>query len=107
MLTTCSQRPRRPLERTPRGANATTHARQHRSPEFRKILASAACAMLAALISAGVTRPAAAPDGVQPPPYDRRVLSEIARDVLRNGATGANQSVADPSLPGRTQGLKP
>ncbi len=84
----------------------TTDARkQHRSAGFRVV--SVACAMMTVLGTAGVTRPVAAADRIQPPPYDRRVLSEIARDVLRNGATGANQSVAEPSLPGRTPGLKP
>ena len=84
----------------------TTDARkQHRSAGFRVV--SVACAMMTVLGTAGVTRPVAAADRIQPPPYDRRALSEIARDVLRNGATGANQSVAEPSLPGRTPGLKP
>ena len=84
----------------------TTDARkQHRSAGFRVV--TVACAMMTVLGTAGVTRPVAAADRIQPPPYDRRALSEIARDVLRNGATGVNQSVAEPSLPGRTQGLKP
>src|SRR6185369_1767670 len=84
----------------------TTDARkQHRSAGFRVV--SVACALMTVLGTAGATRPVAAADRIQPPPYDRRVLSEIARDVLRNGATGANQSVAEPSLPGRTPGLKP
>ena len=84
----------------------TTDARkEHRSAGFRVV--SVACAMMTVLGTAGVTRPVAAADRIQPPPYDRRVLSGIARDVLRNGATGANQSVAEPSLPGRTPGLKP
>jgi hypothetical protein len=84
----------------------TTDARkQHRSAGFRVV--SVACAMMTMLGTAGVTRPVAAADRIQPPPYDRRALSEIARDVLRNGATGANQSVAEPSLPGGTPGLTP
>jgi subtilisin family serine protease len=84
----------------------TTDARkQHRSAGFRVV--SVACAMMTVLGTAGVTRSVAAADRIQPPPYDRRALSEIARDVLRNGATGVNQSVAEPSLPGRTPGLKP
>ena len=83
----------------------TTDARKHRSAGFRVV--SVACAMMTVLGTAGVTRPVAAADRIQPPPYDRRVLSEIARDVLRNGATGANQSVAEPSLPGGMPGLKP
>ena len=56
--------------------------------------------MMAALISAGVTCPVTAEERVQRPPYDRRVLSEIARDVLRRGATGANQSVPQRTSPG-------
>ena len=84
----------------------TTDARkQHSSAGFRVV--SVAFAMMTVLGTAGATPPVAAADRIQPPPYDRRALSEIARDVLRNGATGANQSVAEPSLPGRMPGLKP
>ena len=79
--------------------------RQHRSTGFR--VASAACTMMTMLSMVGVTRPVTAEDRIQPPPYNRRVLSEIARDVLRRGAAGANPSVAEPSLPGGMSGLKP
>src|SRR5262245_33064322 len=85
----------------------TTHAhRPGRSFGFRKIVASTACALMAALISDGGIRPVAAEDRVRPS-YDRRVLSEIARDVLRGGTSGANPSVAEPSFPGGTKGLTP
>src|SRR5262245_31983369 len=84
----------------------TTHARRpHRSLGFRNIAASA-CAMMAALTSPGVTPSVAAEDQV-PPPYDRRMLSDITRDVLRREAAGANPSVAEPSRPGGTKGPKP
>ena len=68
----------------------TTDARQpHRSLGFRQLVASTACAAIA-LIADGVTRAAAAED--RAPSYDRRALSEIARDVLRLGAARPAQS---------------
>ena len=85
----------------------TNSRREHPSPTFNKIVAWAAYSMMALLTCAGVTAPVTAEDRGQRTPYDRRVLSEIARDVLRNRATGANQSVAQPSLLGWTPGLKP
>src|SRR5262245_58887735 len=78
----------------------TTNARQrHPAPRFHKIVASAACAAMVGLISAGMTQPVTAEDRVKRPPYDRRVLSEIARDVLRRGATGPIQSVPTQTSP--------
>ena len=84
----------------------TDTRRPHRSLGFRQIVASTACAVMAALTSDGLTRSVSAEDRV-PPPYDRRALSEIARDVLRRGAAGADPSVAEPSLPGGTAEQKP
>src|SRR5215831_7169990 len=73
----------------------TTHAGQrHHSPEFRKFIASAACVMAAAVISAAVTRPVIAEERIPLRQYDRQVLSEIARDVLRRGATAMPRSAA-------------
>src|SRR5512144_2341607 len=77
----------------------TRHPReQHRSAALRA--ASAACAMITLLSTAGVTRPVAAADRIQPS-HDRRVLSDIAQDVLRHRA-GGDRSVGEPSLPGWT-----
>ncbi len=81
MFTTCSQRPRCLLR-------------------FRKGLAPVTSAMLAVLIGSGLVSPVLGEDKVAvPAPYDRRVLSEIARDVLRRGATGGNQSVPEETSP--------
>ena len=81
----------------------TTDARtQHRSAGFR--VASVACAMMTVLGTAGVTRPVAAADRIQPPPYDRRVLSEIARDVLRNGAPAPISPWPSPACPAGRRG---
>ena len=81
----------------------TINARRRRpSPTFHKIVALATCTMKAALASAGLIAPVTAEeDRVQRPPYDRRALADIARDLLRRRASGANQSVAEPSLPAR------
>jgi hypothetical protein len=49
--------------------------------------------MIAVLIWSGLVSPVSGAGRVAVPPYDRGVLSEIARDVLRRGATGGNQSV--------------
>ena len=67
---------------------------------FRKSLAPVTSAMIAVLIGSGLVAPVGGEDKVAVrPPYDRRVLSEIARDVLRRGATGGNQSVPEASSP--------
>jgi hypothetical protein len=50
----------------------------------------------ALLMSAALVCPVAA----EQPGYDRRVLSDIARDVLRRGASGPIQSVPAQTLPG-------
>src|SRR5438094_1275239 len=78
----------------------TNGRRRYSTPTFHKIVALATCTMMSALTLVGVTRPVTAEDRALRPPYDRRLLSDMAREVLRNRATGANQSVAEPSLPG-------
>ena len=67
---------------------------------FRKSLAPAASAMIAALIWSGLASSVGGEEKAAVPPYDRGVLSEIARDVLRRGATGPNQSAPEPTAPG-------
>ena len=80
MLMTYSQRPRGPLG-------------------FGKRVASAVSALIAVVIWSGLVSPAGGEGRVAVPPYDRGVLSEIARDVLRRGATGGNQSVPESTSP--------
>src|SRR6185369_3326992 len=59
-------------------------------------LAPAFAAVTALLMSAALVCPVAA----EQPRYDRRVLSDIARDVLSRGANGPIQSVPAQTLPG-------
>ena len=68
-------------------------------PGFGKRVASAVSAMIAVLIWSGLVSPVGGEGRVAVPPYDRGVLSEIARDVLRRGATGGNQSVPESTSP--------
>ena len=73
--------------------------RPRRLPGFRKRVAPAVSSMIAVLIWSGLVSPVGGEDRVAVPPYDRGVLSEIARDVLRRGATGGNQSVPETTSP--------
>jgi subtilisin family serine protease len=66
---------------------------------FRKSVASAVSAMSAVVICSGLVSPVGGEDRVAVPSYDRGVLSEMARDVLRHGATGGNQSVPEHTSP--------
>ena len=68
-------------------------------PGFRRSVAPAVSSMIAVLIWSGLVSPVGGEDRVAVPPYDRGVLSEMARDVLRRGATGGNQSVPEPTSP--------
>ena len=67
---------------------------------FRKSLAPAASAMIAALIWSGLASSVGGEERAAVPPFDRGVLSEIAQDVLTRGATGPDQSVPEPTAPG-------
>src|SRR5262245_28654942 len=67
---------------------------------FRRGVASATSATIAMLIWSGLVAPVGGEEGAARPTYDRAVLSEIARDVLRRGATGTGQSVPEPTAPG-------
>src|SRR5580765_2434388 len=78
----------------------TDHWRRRRTTGFRKALATAVSPMIAVIIGAGLVGPVGAGDRSAVPQYDRRVLSEIARDVVRGGVTDPNQSVVEPSSPG-------
>ena len=81
MLTTCSFHPRSLLG-------------------FRRVvIAPAASAMIAVLIWSGLVSPVSGGEGVTVAPYDRAVLSEIARDVLRRGVTGPSLSAPEPTGP--------
>ena len=66
---------------------------------FRKTIAPLASATIAVLIWSGLASPISAEERAATPTYDRNVLSEIGRDVLRRGATGSNQSVPEPRSP--------
>ena len=66
---------------------------------FRKSVAPAASSMIAVLMWSGLVSPVGAEDRVAVPHYDRGVLSEMARDVLRHGATDRNQSVPESTSP--------
>ena len=66
---------------------------------FRKSVAPAASSMIAVLMWSGLVSPVGAEDRVAVPLYDRGVLSEMAQDVLRHGATGRNQSVPEATPP--------
>ena len=69
-------------------------------PEFCRRLALAFSAVTALLMSAALVSPVAAEQPGVVPRYDRRVLSDIARDVLSRGANGPMQSVPAQTLPG-------
>jgi len=76
-----------------------THTCQlRRSTRVRWRLAPAISSMIAVVIWSGLAYPVSAGDRAAAPPYDRRALSEVVRDVLRGG--DPNRSVAEPSLPG-------
>ena len=68
-------------------------------PGFRGCVAPAVSSMIAVLIWSGLVSPVGAEDRVSVPPYDRKVLSEMAQDVLRHGTTGRNQSVPESTSP--------
>ena len=55
--------------------------------------------MTAAMITARLVCPAGAEPNNAPESHDPRVLADIARDVLRRGATGPIQSAPEPTLP--------
>jgi subtilisin family serine protease len=55
--------------------------------------------MIAVLIWSGLVSPVSGGEGVTVAPYDRAVLSEIARDVLRRGATGPSLSAPELAAP--------
>ena len=78
----------------------TSDRGQRRRTRFRRTLAAAVSSMIAIIIGTGLVGPVGAGDRAAVQQYDRRVLSEIARDVLRGGVTDPNQSVAEPSFPG-------
>jgi subtilisin family serine protease len=80
MLPRYSQRPRHPLG-------------------FHEDVVPVAAAMIAALIWFGLASPVSGEETVTAPPYDRGVLSDIAHDVLRRGATGPDQSVPESISP--------
>jgi hypothetical protein len=69
-------------------------------PEFCRRLAPAYSAVSALLMLAALVCPVAAEQPGVVPRYDRRVLSDIARDVLSRGANGPMQSVPAQTLPG-------
>src|SRR5262249_50103393 len=65
-----------------------------------RCLAAALSTMSAVLTaSAALVCPAAAEEGATVPRYDRRVLSDIAHDVVRRAATGPGHPVARASVP--------
>ena len=69
-------------------------------PGSRRCLAAALSTMSAVLTaSAALVCPAAAEEGATVPRYDRRVLSDIAHDVVRRAATGPGHPVARASVP--------
>ena len=74
---------------------------RRQSPAFRRRLAPALSTISAVLTAAALVCPVAAEQGAPVPRYDRRVLSEIAQDVLRRAASGPDQPVARVSLPTR------
>jgi serine protease AprX len=75
---------------------------QRRQPlAFRRRLAPALSTISAVLTAAALVCPVAAEQGAPVPRHDRRVLSEIAQDVLRRAASGPDQPVARVSLPTR------
>ena len=74
---------------------------RRQSPAFRRRLAPALATISAVLTAAALLCPVAAEHGAPVPRYDRRVLSEIAQDVLRRAASGPDQPVARVSLPTR------
>src|SRR5258708_116341 len=78
----------------------TSDRGQRRRTRFRRTLAAAVSSTVAIMICAGLVAGVGAGERGAVPPYDRRVLSEIARNVLRGGAAAVNQSVGEPSLPG-------
>ena len=78
----------------------TSDRGQRRRTRFRRTLAAAVSSMIAIIVGTGLVGPVGAGDRPAVQQYDRRVLSEIARDVLRGGVTDPNQSVAEPSWPG-------
>ncbi len=78
----------------------TSDRGQRRRTGFRRTLAAAVSSMIAIMICAGLVSRVGAGEPAAVPPYDRRVLSEIARNVVRGGAAAVNQSVGEPSLPG-------
>ena len=77
----------------------TNSQRPRRRLGFRRRVAPAASSMIAVLIWSGLVSPASGEDRGTGPRYDRAVLSEIARDVLRRGAAGGNQSVPESTSP--------
>ena len=79
---------------------STTSSERSQNPlRFRNRFAQAATATVAVLVSACLAAPVASGDGTKAPAPDRAGLSEIARDVLRCGATGPAQSVDEPTMP--------
>ena len=76
-----------------------SYSQRPRPPEFYRRLAPAFSVMTAVLMSVALVCPVAAERGGGAPRYDRRVLSDIAADVLKRGATGPVQSVPAQALP--------
>src|SRR5262245_34681574 len=71
-----------------------------RSPScLSPVRKTALSAMTAAMIAARLVCPAGAEPNIAPAPHDPRVLADIARDVLRRGATGPIQAAPEPTLP--------
>jgi hypothetical protein len=60
---------------------------------FRRRLAGALSVMSTVLMWSGLVCPVGAEEPAAVSRYDRRILSEIARDVVRGGAPAVNQSV--------------
>src|SRR5262245_7871921 len=81
--------------------------RQRRMTGSRNKLATAVSQMIAVIIATGLADPVGAGERAAVPQYNRRVLSEIAREMQRGGVTGQNQSVAEPGLPGRGSEPRP